>query len=885
MSDGFLVVITDGAGQRWFHRSRWRTLTVGRSDACELVLGSTRVSRRHLHIGRAGKSDDELVVTDLGSSGGTFVNGLRVEGRSQVPDAAVVEAGPFLLEVFVDAEPPEGARPWPHTGGNVAPAVPERAPLADDAEAISLRSLIDWVPLKPLPLRLVAVLGMRLLEEVQRLHARGQLAHTLPPEWIWVGKAGALAIRPEAPPEMAAGGEFDRYGSPELFDRPDADVRSDVFATGVVLYELLTGRHPFEGAGRRAGTLPLRGPFTDVRQLRGEVGREVNEVVATALEACPDDRYGSIPAFLKDFEVGVEASMWPSLPDGVEAALEPYFMQEPPRSQVNPTEVDGTSDAPFMVRIEVDDPDGEGTSVTFPGHGEITLGRHHSNDLVLLSLRMSRRHARFRFEDGRIFLEDMGSANGTYVNGQKVRSPTAVAVGDRIEMGGVRIKLFLDEAPAPHLFLVLHRADEAPRRVALHGRAKVTIGSDEEADVPLDGDGVAARHARLIVWGDRLQLESLDASMPIRIGPEPLEGTQLLAPDDIVTLGDWLISAALDVWPDSDAHDAPEASLLPAPGDRVRGFGPVGTLTKVVQTEQAGLVFRTHFLTRRTRERVEQAQLHEAASEQRRLRSSHLHPVVGAGHDHDDGPYLDRACLPGASLGTLTNEPMPLDVVIAVGEGLIEGVRDFCDSPLVDVGRAEAPASGVVALVAPSTVFLRADGRVLWSGLSLGMLDDLMDPDGGDVQGVAPEQLVVPGRHVDAKALMFGMGVVLYRCATGRAPFGEGADLRTVKAAMKDKPLNPQDLVPSIPTELVRYLGGLLDKDPAVRFRDLDTALIELRAVRDLSGPARPPRLAVREWLKARSLKALEEDDVVRHDEVTAEIQLASLTEEGPSEG
>ena len=160
----------------------------------------------------------------------------------------------------------------------------------------------------------------------------------------------------------------------------------------------------------------------------------------------------------------------------------------------------------------------------------------------------------------------MGSANGTYVNGQKVRVPTAVAVGDRIEMGGVRIKLFLDEAPAPHLFLVLRRADEPARRVALHGRAKVTLGSDDEVDVFLDGDDVAPRQARLIVWGERLQIEVLDDTHPLRLGADVIEGTQLLTPHDVVTVGEWMVSAALDVWPDSEAQDAPEASLLPVPG-------------------------------------------------------------------------------------------------------------------------------------------------------------------------------------------------------------------------------------------------------------------------------------------------------------------------------
>ena len=264
--------------------------------------------------------------------------------------------------------------------------------------------------------------------------------------------------------------------------------------------------------------------------------------------------------------------------------------------------------------------------------------------------------------------------------------------------------------------------------------------------------------------------------------------------------------------------------------------------------------------------------------------SSHLHRVVDVGHDPDDGPYLDRACVPGASLGTLCTAPFPLDVVVAIGEAILEGIRDYCASPLGALTYEAAGAGGVLALVAPCTVFLRADGRVMWAGLSLGTLEGLLDPDGGDVQGLPPEILASPERGVDPKGLMFGLGSVMYRCATGEAPFGEGADLRAVRAVTKDKPVNPQELVPSIPVELARYVMQLLEKDPHGRFEDLDGALAGLRATRDAIKNARPARLAVREWLKEQTLNALKQDDVIRHDDVTAEYHLASLTEEGPAD-
>jgi pSer/pThr/pTyr-binding forkhead associated (FHA) protein len=52
--------------------------------------------------------------------------------------------------------------------------------------------------------------------------------------------------------------------------------------------------------------------------------------------------------------------------------------------------------------------------------GELTIGRTPGNDIVIDNVGVSRRHAVIRAQGGKAFLEDLGSANGTFVRGQKI---------------------------------------------------------------------------------------------------------------------------------------------------------------------------------------------------------------------------------------------------------------------------------------------------------------------------------------------------------------------------------------------------------------------------------------------------------------------------------
>jgi hypothetical protein len=70
--------------------------------------------------------------------------------------------------------------------------------------------------------------------------------------------------------------------------------------------------------------------------------------------------------------------------------------------------------------------------------GALAIGRAESNGLVLADPRASRHHARLVARDGHLILNDLGSTNGTRVNGQLVRE-LAVGAGDEIEIGDSRI--------------------------------------------------------------------------------------------------------------------------------------------------------------------------------------------------------------------------------------------------------------------------------------------------------------------------------------------------------------------------------------------------------------------------------------------------------------
>ena len=117
-------------------------------------------------------------------------------------------------------------------------------------------------------------------------------------------------------------------------------------------------------------------------------------------------------------------------------------------------------------------------------HREIIVGRSSDLDMVLVEDMVSRKHAKITTDDQVVTIQDLGSTNGTFVNGEKVRK-AELKDGDRILIGTSIIKMVYVEGDATNNALSETEA-RSKMAVAANKRAapKSMSGSIEEIPLP-----------------------------------------------------------------------------------------------------------------------------------------------------------------------------------------------------------------------------------------------------------------------------------------------------------------------------------------------------------------------------------------------------------------
>jgi pSer/pThr/pTyr-binding forkhead associated (FHA) protein len=133
----------------------------------------------------------------------------------------------------------------------------------------------------------------------------------------------------------------------------------------------------------------------------------------------------------------------------------------------------------------------DGQRREFPLRGTRTvLGRAHDCDLRIPTRDVSRRHCEIEISSAAAIVRDLGSSNGTYVNGRRVAEAT-LNPGDRLTVGPVVFVLQIDGKPAE-----IRPADAAVPRSAAKPRAPVGTPEEdteevldlEELDLELDAE-------------------------------------------------------------------------------------------------------------------------------------------------------------------------------------------------------------------------------------------------------------------------------------------------------------------------------------------------------------------------------------------------------------
>lgn len=67
------------------------------------------------------------------------------------------------------------------------------------------------------------------------------------------------------------------------------------------------------------------------------------------------------------------------------------------------------------------------------------LGRTREAEIFLRDPEVSRRHVRFEAQNGVVYIEDLKSSNGTFLNGRRLAEPLEVRAGDEIDVGTTRL--------------------------------------------------------------------------------------------------------------------------------------------------------------------------------------------------------------------------------------------------------------------------------------------------------------------------------------------------------------------------------------------------------------------------------------------------------------
>jgi len=179
-------------------------------------------------------------------------------------------------------------------------------------EGQNLRRRLQQFEGRAIPVPLALDWGRQLASALAYLHSRGVTHRDLKPENILITEDGALKIVDFGTALMIGARRLTwrhltesvgtpDYMSPEQIQGERGDPRSDIYAWGVMMYEFLTGRVPFEGdnwLAVMAGHLQ-RTP-QQIRDLSPEVPAALEAVVLKAMRRYPASRYQSADELLAD---------------------------------------------------------------------------------------------------------------------------------------------------------------------------------------------------------------------------------------------------------------------------------------------------------------------------------------------------------------------------------------------------------------------------------------------------------------------------------------------------------------------------------------------------------------------------------------------------------
>jgi len=213
---------------------------------------------------------------------------------------------------------------------------------------------------------------------------------------------------------------------------------------------------------------------------------------------------------------------------------------------------------------------------------EIIIGREDSVDITIPASAVSRRHARLMLIGENYVLEDLGSSNGTYVNGEKLDKQHTLKSGDKIRLGQIISLVYTAPVPEEDSNLTVVSIKDANKTAKHSGPAKpahvmqtvlgeapaipqasagprqlivsiaggstqtypltgssISIGRLDTNDIVIPSQIVSSRHARLeqVKGGGYKLVVMPEAKNPVQFEGRPIDGSHVLHHNDLLRIG------------------------------------------------------------------------------------------------------------------------------------------------------------------------------------------------------------------------------------------------------------------------------------------------------------------------------------------------------------
>jgi serine/threonine protein kinase len=314
----------------------------------------------------------------------------------------------------------------------------------NDTGAVLVMEFVEGTPVDllltergALPLNEAIVVCQCLLEALVYAHGKGIVHRDIKPANLIKEKSGQVKVTDFGIAKIKEGGGASgqtvltksgfllgtpHYMSPEQIREPkDAGAKSDIYSSGVVLYEMLTGALPFNSR-----SLPklidaiYRGEKQAPSALRPEIDKELEQIIVKAMHPRMDQRFETAREFYEALEE--YTARQPIAPTGRQPVV------DMPTPRVMPA-----MDIKAWSLVNVKPETNEKHAIS---GDSVMVGRDRTCQIVLAHPAVSRRHARISVSDpakGPV-LEDLQSANGTYVNNTRI-DRAVLKPGDIVRFG------------------------------------------------------------------------------------------------------------------------------------------------------------------------------------------------------------------------------------------------------------------------------------------------------------------------------------------------------------------------------------------------------------------------------------------------------------------